>query len=62
MAAGDQTFGVPPAVDGVLDGELMWMFLGLSRAAQERLAQQAGVLVKDVVDALHEASNAAAIF
>jgi hypothetical protein len=62
MAPGDQTFGVPPAVDGVLDGELMGNFLGLSRATQEQLAQQAGVQVTDVVLALHEASSAAAIF
>lgn len=60
--AGDRVYGAPPQRD-VLDGELLWGFVGQSRAAQEQLARSAGAgTVEDIVSMLRDAHSAAAFY
>lgn len=60
--AGDRVYGAPPQRD-VLDGELLWGFVGQSRAAQEQLVRSAGAgTVEGVVGMLREAHSAAAFY
>jgi hypothetical protein len=62
LGLGNGGYGAPPPADGVLDGELLWEFLGLSRVDQERAASAAGVAIGDVLVALQEASLASAFY
>ena len=55
-------YGQRPPEEGVLDGELLWEYTQLSRAAQERVALHAGVSSVEALAALQDAALAATYF
>jgi CPSF A subunit region len=62
MGPDERGYGAPPPADGVLDGELLWTFTGLTRRAQDQVLKAAGVVAAQAFAALQEAALAASFF
>ena len=62
VGPGDAVFGAAPPENAVVDGALLDVFAGLSRAAQDRVSRAAGVAAADVLTTLQAAALAATFF